>query len=137
MSHPVDHDLLKRYRAATGLPWVAVRQILGERLTEEQKKLVDAKETAGSGCAFDPLEQDDVDGPIIQKVIGEVAAAFAIEHEHHLAEIERETPDVAKMLRSGRGTCNVVWSRAKQRLLEDHGIDWKTPNEMNPGVAFD
>lgn len=34
------------------------------------------------------------------------------------------------------GTCYRFWQRKKE-LLKEHGIDWKTPKEMNPDMKFD
>ena len=35
-----------------------------------------------------------------------------------------------------RGYCHRYWS-VKKRILAEYGIDWKTPQELNPGVVFD
>ena len=35
------------------------------------------------------------------------------------------------------GPCHGIWSRAKTIMKEEHGIDWYSPREMNPGVRFD
>ena len=36
-----------------------------------------------------------------------------------------------------RGRCHGVWIRTKKIMKEEHGIDWYSPSEMNPGVLFD
>jgi hypothetical protein len=37
----------------------------------------------------------------------------------------------------GMGYCFVLWGEMKRILREEHGIDWRTPGEMNPNVLFD
>jgi hypothetical protein len=37
----------------------------------------------------------------------------------------------------GLGFCHTYWSELKRILKEKYGIDWKSPEEMNPGVIFD
>lgn len=37
----------------------------------------------------------------------------------------------------GMGFCFAYWAEKKSVLKEIHGIDWKTPSEMNPRVLFD
>jgi len=52
------------------------------------------------------------------------------------AETEAEKI-VADMGISGMGTCHAIWGEQKKILKEKHGIDWKSPAEMNPEVKFD
>lgn len=35
------------------------------------------------------------------------------------------------------GRCHFVWAEQQRLLKENHGIDWKTPAEMNPTIMFD
>ena len=35
------------------------------------------------------------------------------------------------------GSCHTRWAIQKKILKERYGIDWKTPQERNPGVRFD
>lgn len=34
------------------------------------------------------------------------------------------------------GSCNTYWKRKKE-LLAQHGVEWQSPAELNPGVIFD
>jgi hypothetical protein len=48
----------------------------------------------------------------------------------------------ARLLASGLnpdsfGACHAIWAEKKQILREEFGIDWRTPDEMNPDVLFD
>ena len=62
-------------------------------------------------------------------------------------EIEKEVePRAREMARQKMGIekgkepigfCHTVWTCKKQILMEDYGIDWKTPEELNPGCLFD
>lgn len=54
-------------------------------------------------------------------------------YERMEAEIDAETdPDVPR----GMGFCHYYWS-VKRAVLRRHGIDWRSPSAMNPGVLFD
>lgn len=35
------------------------------------------------------------------------------------------------------GFCHVFWWEKKRILKEKYGIDWKSPDEMNPDVIYD
>lgn len=37
----------------------------------------------------------------------------------------------------GMGYCYPFWSTKKQILKDRFGIDWQTPEELNPDVLFD
>lgn len=68
----------------------------------------------------DPLEDDPAVRPLIDRADAEVRAAW-----------------VAEGRVWGRGSCHAFW-REKQRVLRDeHGVDWKTPAQINPGIRFD
>ena len=35
------------------------------------------------------------------------------------------------------GFCHTIWETKKRILKEKHGIEWKSPSEMNPDICFD
>lgn len=35
------------------------------------------------------------------------------------------------------GYCHRLWGRQKQILKKKYGIDWKSPDEMNPDIMYD
>ena len=37
----------------------------------------------------------------------------------------------------GLGFCHIYWHLKKQILKSDYNIDWKSPDELNPGITFD
>ena len=60
-----------------------------------------------------------------------------IEYENAMKKIDpildKEFPEDAPPV---MGTCHRYWARKKE-LLAKHGIEWKTPAEMNPMTRFD
>lgn len=72
----------------------------------------------------DSQEADTIKGPIIRRVLRESDRQVVAEFEQKYG---------------GRrlGMCHRVWHVAKTRLREEYQIDWRTPAEMNPFVAFD
>jgi hypothetical protein len=66
----------------------------------------------------DPIEDDP-----------QYASAFADADEL----VDSELSDVPHE----RGHCHRVWTTRKRILREQFGIDWLSPREMNPGIAFD
>jgi len=36
-----------------------------------------------------------------------------------------------------RGSCYVIWEAQQRMLREKHGIDWRSPTDMNPGIIWD
>ncbi|MDO5674760.1 MAG: hypothetical protein Q4G66_07590 [bacterium] len=53
------------------------------------------------------------------------------------AELEAEQLLAEHPLHGQIGYCHLYWATMKRILLERHGIDWKSPVEMNPDVFFD
>jgi hypothetical protein len=53
------------------------------------------------------------------------------------AAVDREVNDATRDGPRGGGYVHVGWGMKKRLLKEKHGIDWRTPAEMNPGVFFD
>ena len=68
-----------------------------------------------SSFAYDPIE----DTKEYKKVMKEIQPILDREFSEHWF-----------------GMCHGVWKRKKQ-LLAERGIDWKTPQEMNPETKFD
>jgi len=66
----------------------------------------------------DPIEDDPLVKPLYLAICDEVSSEL---HE----------------LRNRRGTYNRLWARIKELMLERHGIEWRSPREMNPTHMFD
>ena len=73
------------------------------------------------GLRYDPIEDDPVAGPIIRRVGENVHAQY---EEKYKGVIWR------------MGMCHGIWQEQKRILKAEHGIDWRTPKEMNTGVVF-
>ena len=67
----------------------------------------------------DPLEDD----PEIKKIID--------------AAREEATATVSQRHSPRLGFCQVVWQVQKKILKEKYGIDWKSPQQMNPHKRYD
>ena len=54
-------------------------------------------------------------------------------------EVERELKKRFKNdpMNGGHGFCHTYWAAKKELLLEKYGIEWLTPQQMNPRVRFD
>jgi hypothetical protein len=87
---------------------------------ELRERIFQASADQNSLHLVDPIESDPVFGPVIQRTRDEFEAEV-LDEEGGLA----------------RGTCHLIWLRTKRRLSEEHGIEWYSPAEMNPGSIFD
>lgn len=70
------------------------------------------------GMKYDPIEDDPQAGPSVQQA-------------------DREARDALKDVPRELGWCHGFWATKKRLLKDRYGIDWRTPAEMNPTVAFD
>lgn len=113
-------------RRATGLPVLEAKEFIRSSSPELIQRILDAHSArcaAGTQEARealrDPIEDDAVAGAVVRKV---------------LAEVER---DVEAEYGTLRMLCHLIWNNARRRLLEEHGIVWYSPAQMNPGSVFD
>ena len=58
------------------------------------------------------------------------------EWEEVIYDVEKECAEILKDEPKGMGFCFSYWS-TKSAVLKKHGITWKSPSSMNPGVHFD
>ena len=58
------------------------------------------------------------------------------EWEDVIYDVEKEVDEQLKGEPRGMGFCFMYWS-AKRAALAKRGIEWKSPNAMNPRVMFD
>lgn len=56
--------------------------------------------------------------------------------EEVIYDVEKEIDEELKDESRGMGFCHAYWS-TKRAALARHGIEWKSPRTMNPGVMFD
>nr|MDO8088033.1 hypothetical protein [Candidatus Sigynarchaeum springense] len=72
--------------------------------------------------SHDPIEDD----PKVKAILPKVDK-----------EAEKLVKNRSKVKKGRMGYCHLFWS-AKQEILRDkYGIDWKSPQEMNPGTKYD
>lgn len=74
----------------------------------------------GGGLAHDPVENDPRYAEVFAKIDAEVDALL------------KDHPS-----RGSEGFCHVIWATKKGLLKERYGIEWRSPDEMNPHVIFD
>lgn len=132
-------ELVMRYRRATGLPVLAAKHFLQPLSHMDRIATIDASENAirTEGMARDPQEDDHDLGPIIHSVLDRVAEREKLAYDNYIDEMRKTAPAIAEFLAIRRGICHKIWRTAKAELLAEHGIEWKTPVEMNPNCAFD
>ena len=58
------------------------------------------------------------------------------EWENVIYDVEKEVDEELEDEPRGMGFCHSYWS-AKRAALARHGIEWRSPSAMNPGVMFD
>lgn len=137
MKHPVDNQLVMRFRRATGLPVLVAKRELEHFNPEEQLARVFKAENRPSGICRDPMEEDERIGPIIRNVMTSVAVRVRQERELRIDELRKTDPAMADFLSVGRGMCHRIWHETKLQLESEHGIDWRSPAELNPDTMFD
>ncbi len=57
--------------------------------------------------------------------------------ERVIDSVEEEVSRRLEGVQRGMGFCFAYWAEKKNVMKELHGIEWKTPSEMNPKVLFD
>ena len=135
----VSANLIMRLRRATGLPVLDAKRVLMEHDADDRLAFVTATENQPrtSGMARDPQEDDDVLGPIIHATLDAVTERVVNEYDEHIAEMRKATPAMADFLSNRRGICHRIWAETKKHLNDEHGVEWRTPAEINPGTIFD
>ena len=78
---------------------------------------VELAEESQKGLLHDPLDDDSKCGPLID------------------AANERATREILRFREQRMGDCHTIWNRAQVILLEEHGIIWFSPAEMNFGTT--
>lgn len=68
----------------------------------------------------DPIEDD----PTFREIIESVNQ-----------QVERELDEIG--IKDQWGSCFTYWDIKKRILLNQYGIEWKSPRELNPRVVFD
>jgi len=134
---PVAAQDVLQLRKKTGLPWLVCKQHLESLSPADRIRYLEAADSQPSGILHDPIEDDPEIRPLFLAICDEAGREVDAWHKQRIGELEKATPAVAELFRSGRGLCHRTWARTKSLLKERHGIDWRSPSEMNPGIIFD
>ncbi|KQU80429.1 MULTISPECIES: hypothetical protein [unclassified Rhizobacter] len=124
MQEPAESNSLNalamRLRRLTSVPPLMCVEFLRPLSEHERIRYVEYAESSGLSLFIDPIELD----PEIMPVVAAVR------------ERAGRLRDDGQFGR-GMGTGGRLHAWMKGELAQQHGIQWRTPPEMNPGVAFD
>jgi hypothetical protein len=134
---PVSAEQVASLRRRTGMPWMECKRFLASLTPAERDKYIAAAGVQPDGFLHDPTEDDPAIRPLFLAVCEEATREAEEWHRQHIAELEQEYPAVADLFRRGQGLCHRIWARTKALLRERHGIEWRSPAEVNPWVIFD
>jgi len=62
------------------------------------------------------------------------------EYQKISRQVEKEVKEALakkRILPGMLGYCQAFWSEKKKILKEKYGINWRSPQEMNPEISFD
>lgn len=104
---------------------------------------------------YDPVEDTQAYKDVIEEVTNEAYAEYAkdqMETDKKEGFIEDDDSlkyvKATQLLKEGKGkeagqlyerfgSCHEIWDIEQKLLKEKHGIDWRTPAEINPHIKFD
>ena len=60
-------------------------------------------------------------------------------YKERIRKADKEADEELKRrgIKEGLGYCCSFWSEKKKILKEKYNLEWKSPQELNPGVLFD
>jgi hypothetical protein len=129
-------EIVKRFREATGMGWMASKLFLAGRSPELCERILDARlQQPESGTLHDPIE-DHPDYAATFVAIRDLTEKELREEIALKNAARRDTGDDAVLREWPLGTCHLMWRRMKDRLAAE-GITWYSLAEMNPGHHFD
>ncbi len=134
---PVSAELVQRLRQLTDLPWMECKRFLTTLTPDKRALYIEAIQNNRNGILHDPIEDDPTVQSLYLAACEEATREVQEWHRQHIAELEEQSPAVADLFRNGSGLCHRIWARIKELLRERHGIEWRSPREMNPWVIFD
>jgi hypothetical protein len=112
LSLELDRPWVVQYAARQDITFALAEQVLSEMPALLRQKIVDAMQVQVSGLLHDPIE----DNPDFAKVIAEA------KEEARLRVFEQGV---------SAGKVALAWVATKT-ILRETGIEWHTPQEMNP-----
>jgi len=112
-------ETVMRAHRATGLGPLQAREHLSKLSDHHLRQFLTAIEQQSGPTYHDPIENDPSVAPLLAQVRLEAESLVAAEGGRRM------------------GRCHRIWHIMQSTLRERHGIEWLTPAQMNPGVAFD
>ena len=85
----------------------------------------------------DPIEFDPTIRPKFEAICREADKVTREWQQDRIRRLELESPELAELESTGIGLCYRYWALVKQLMRERHGIEWRSPSDMNPGTLFD
>jgi hypothetical protein len=111
-------DDLIAFHKATGCPLAEARRVLMSVEQELRERILIAAKS--EVCQYtglaDPIEQD----PLIRRKVRQAGRRAG-----------------GLITTEGIGRCHAVWEKQAEILLDEHGIKWYSPAQMNPWIEFD
>lgn len=118
----IDAETVMRVHRATGLRVMKARRYVSELSEHHRRQLLAAIEQQTGPEHYylhDPIEDDPTVGPLIAQVRDEIEQSLIAKGE----------------CQPGRGALR-IWSDTQRALREKHGIEWLTPQQLNPEIGF-
>ncbi len=88
-------------------------------------------------CNIDRANQGDFDKIEGKSFLKQDPVEWSIDYENIIDEANKKVYSLLEGHPRGMGFCFIYWRTKSRILLEDYGIKWESPAEMNPHVMFD
>jgi hypothetical protein len=129
-------EIVKRFREATGMGWMASKLFLAGKSPELCERILEARvQQPGENTLHDPIE----DHPDYAATIATIRMTVEVEIREEIARenaVRRASGNATVLIDWPRGTCHLMWRRMKERLATKD-ITWYSLADMNPGHIFD
>lgn len=129
-------EVVARVRCKTGMPVLQCKRYLEQLPPADYAKFIAAIDSQDGRILHDPIEDDPAYASIFEQVAREAEALIDQQIQERQRELRASGMEhMESMVR--RGACHGIWHTMQRLLRERHGIEWRTPAQMNPGVCFD
>jgi len=127
--------LVMNLRKATGLSLAEAKRYAETAHHDLLQRILRAGEYQQCGHLHDPIEDDLRHAAVIAAASRQAEIETDVEWQEKREELAATGHDtLATTLKRGRA--RALWSKKKQ-ILAEHGLQWFSPAEMNPGTVFD
>lgn len=132
----ISAELVFDVRRRTGMPVLECKRYLEQLPPADYAKFMVAIATQHGQILHDPIEDDPAYASILDEVARE--AEYLIDQQIQKRQRELRANGLEHMeSMARRGVCHGIWHIMQRLLRERHGVEWRTPAQMNPGVCFD